>query len=241
VSAVLALLVAIGVAADFGARSFAEGLLRDQIVQGLALPEGTELSVEIGPGSIIGQALGGRINSVTVSADAAALGVLTGDLQIVATGIPVDVTQPISGLRAQLIIAEGDLQPLVGTVGELPIQGLTLANSSIVVSTETSLFGKAIDVVVTLVPSAQDGQLILTPVAVTAGGLELSLEAAAQWPYSLVLQPVVKPHPLCVAQYLPQAAKLSAAAVINNSLVLEFTANNVIIGDGGLTTLGSCG
>jgi hypothetical protein len=239
-SVVLTLVVALGVLADFGARSFAETVVRDQIVTAFALPAGSEPSVDLGPGSLLTQALLGRINSVTVSAQDAQLGEFTSDVELVATGVPLDFSQPVTSIRLRMAVTESELQPFTTMLGDVPIESMTLTGSTFVVTSSTRLYGTAMPVVVSLAPSALDGQFIFTPVAVTVQGVDLPLEAATQWPYTLVLQPLVKPRPLCLAHYLPQAVVLEEATVVDRSLVLEFSANDVVINDGGLTTLGSC-
>ncbi len=237
---VLAVLVTAGVAADFGARSFAENVVSDQIVQALALPVGSEPSVDLGAGSLLGQALTGRIDSVTVSAEGAQLGDFTSDVQLVASGVPLDFSQPLTEVRLQMAVAEADLQPFAAMLGDVPIESMTLTGSNIVVTSTMALYGTVMPVVVSLAPSALEGQLIFTPVAVNVSGADLPLEAATQWPYSLVIGPLVQPRPLCLAQYLPQAVVLTAATVRDGLLRLEFLANDVIVADGGLTTLGTC-
>jgi len=237
---VLGLVVTVGVVADFGARSVAENLVRDRIVQTLALPAGSEPVVDLGSGSLLGQALTGRINSVSVSATGAQLGAFTSAVTLVATGVPLDFSQPLTSLRVKMAVAEGDLQPFATMLGDATIESLTLSGSNIVITSSTSLFGTVVPVVVSLAPSALDGQLILTPLAFNVRGVDLSLDAAAQWPYSSIIGPLLKPRPFCLAQYLPQAVSLTAATISDGSLRLEFSANDVIIAEGGLSALGTC-
>ena len=237
---VLVLLVTAGVAADFGARSFAENVVRDQIVQALALPLGSEPSVDLGPGSLLAQALTGRIDSVTVAVENAKLGDFISDVELVATGVPLDFSQPVTRVLLELAVAESDLAPFATMLGDAPIESLSLIGSNIVVTSSMSLYGTTMPVMVSLAPSVLDGQLVLTPVAVTVSGVDLSLEAATQWPYSLVIAPLVQPRPFCLAQYLPRAMVLTQATVNDGSLRLTFVADDVVAADGGLTTLGTC-
>jgi hypothetical protein len=237
---VLALLLTAGVVADFGARSFAENVVRDQIIQALALPPGSEPSVDLGPGSLLAQAFTGRIDSVTVAAEGAKLGDFISDVQLVATGVPLDFSQPVTRVLLELAVADSDLAPFATMLGDAPIESLSLTGSNIVVTASMSLYGIATPVVVSLAPSALDGQLVFTPVAITVSGADLSLEAATQWPYSLILAPLVQPRPLCLAQYLPRAMVLTQATISDGSLRLTFVADDVVAADGGLTTLGTC-
>ena len=73
IALVIVVVVGVGlwIAGDTFARSYAEQYVRGQIIEIFELPADTPLDVTIGPGSLIAQAIGGKIDSVTVAGRAA--------------------------------------------------------------------------------------------------------------------------------------------------------------------------
>jgi len=234
------LVVSAAVWAETGARDFAQTLIRDQIVSALKLPQDAKPIVEFGAGSLISQVVSGRINSVAVSVDAVPLGNLTGDLRILATGIPLDPSQPMRRMTVSVTLSEGQLHPLGSLFGNAPIESIALKESQIVVSTAGNLYGSVVPVTVSFSPTVSSGRLVLTATDLSVGGRNVSLAAAAHGPMSALVKPLIAPPPLCVANLLPRAVALAGARVVEKSLILSFSAADVVLSDGSLTTVGTC-
>ena len=234
------LIVSAAVWAENGARTFAQSLVRDQIVSVLKLPQDSKPLVDLGAGSLLSQAVSGRISSLAVSVDTVPLGTLTGDLRIFATGIPLDPSQPLTRIAVSLALSEGELHPLGALLGNVPIESIVLKESQIVVSTAGTLYGSAVPVTVSFTPSVSNGHLVLSATDLSVGGKQVSLTAAAHGPLSALVKPLINPPPLCLANVLPRAVTLDTAQVVEKSLVLGFSAAEVVLSDGSLTTVGTC-
>ena len=223
----------------------AEKLVRDGASSALSAPIktafGTEsdVAVEFGPGSVILQAFGGSIDSVTVDADNVTLGPSTGRIHLLADGVPLSLNGSISALDATLYL---DASGVSGLAPALAGEGATseLVDNHLVVTTQTEVVGQTVPVIVTLTPSAADGVLALTVDALTVNGSDVDVEAAKSGAYGPAVAALVQGSSVCVADKLPASLTLTAASVVDQNLVLGFAGSNVSLSGGGLTSKGTC-
>src|ERR1019366_992077 len=74
--------------ADYFAKEYATGYIRDQIASSLGLPSTAPVAVNLGSGSILLQAVSGHIDDVNVSIDPIVLDGLAGSATLEARGVP---------------------------------------------------------------------------------------------------------------------------------------------------------
>jgi hypothetical protein len=234
------LVVGLWIAGDIVGRNYAEQFVRGKIIEVFALPADTELGVTIGEGSIIAQAISGRIDSVTVVADDLAFGGLAGDVVIVATGIPLDGAQPLDTLRVRLTAGEAELQALSKNLSGVEAATIELRDSSIAIGTEYTLFTFTVPIGVELEPAVVDGQLSFQPVTITVNGNEISVEDLTSGPLGGIAGPLLGAQSLCISEYLPVALTLTDARVMRGQLIVELSGDGAALGGAEFTTMGSC-
>lgn len=241
---VLGVLVVLGVVGFFVAeaiaKDYARDYVRDKVAAVLALPEDAEVDVDLGGGSIILQALTGRVDEVDVDVPEVAFGALSGAVRLHAEGVPLDQAAPVEVLRIDFAIGADDLTALGQGANGSAAPAFELAEGEVRLSTEFALFGVSLPIGVSLEPSATDGSLVLTPTSVTIG--EETFEAGTE-DNSILGQLVgafLQPQTLCVAGSLPQALVLTDASVDDTELLLRFTGDGAAFGGPELSTPGTC-
>ncbi|MGV8969483.1 MAG: DUF2993 domain-containing protein [Microbacteriaceae bacterium] len=237
---VAALGVGLWITGDIVGRTFAEQFVREKIIEVFALPASTDLDVTIGPGSIIAQAIGGRIDSISVVADDLSFGGLAGDVVIDATGIPLDETAPLDTLRVSITAGEEELQALSGYLSGIDLTGIRLLDSSVAIEAEYTIFAFTIPIGVELEPAVVDGQLSFQPTVITVNNNDISVDELTRGPLGGLAGPLLGAQSLCVSQYLPVALELTDARVVGGELIVELAADGAALGGPELTTLGTC-
>lgn len=233
VAVVLALLA---VAAELAARSILPGVVRSVVIDQLELPADQQLDVSAG-GILIPQLLAGSLDELRLSTDAVTVQGLTGAADITARDVP---------LRG------GDLTAASGTVrlgadqfiglladSELPVEAVTLAGDDATLSGSVSVFGFPIPVDLTVTPSADAGELLLTPVSIAVGGAILEAEQV-EARLGSVGERLTRTQPLCVADQLPAGVALSGLAVEDDVVVADFDVDSAILTDEALQANGTC-
>lgn len=242
VTIVLAALVVLGVVAFFVAEGFAKNYARDyvreRVIAVLQLPDDAEVDVDLGGGSIILQALTGRVDRVDVDVPVVTFGALSGGVQLHAEGVPLDATAAVEVLRIDFAIGADDLAALGQTADASAT--FELAEGEVQLSSEFALFGASIPIGVSLEPSAAEGALVLTPTSVTIGSETFEAGADADSFLAQLVAGLFQPQTLCIAGSVPQALVLTDASVDDAELVLAFTADGASFGGPELSTLGSC-
>jgi hypothetical protein len=232
--------VGLWIAGDTFGRAYAEQYVRGQIIEVFALPADTDLDVTIGPGSLIAQALGGKIDSVNVVANDLAFGGLAGDVVIDATGIPLDSAVPLDTLRVQLTAGEEELQALSGYLSGIDLTSIELRDSSVAIAAEYTFFALTVPIGVELEPAVVDGQLSFQPTMITLNGNELSVDELTSGPLGGIAGPLLGAQSLCVAQYLPVGISLTDARIADEKLVVELSGDGAALGGAELSTMGTC-
>jgi hypothetical protein len=222
------------------AKAYARDYVRERIVAVLQLPEDAEVEVDLGGGSIILQALAGRVDTVDVHVPQGTFGELEGSVRLHAEGVPLEDTAEVEQLAIDFAIQSDDLAAL--TQGDDPATAPTveLVDGEVAFSAEFELFGSAIPWGLSLQPSAEEGALVLSPTTFTLG--EQSFEAGVDDGSFLgqIAAAFLQPQTLCVADQIPQALVLTDAAVDDEELVLTFTGDGAALGGPEFQTLGVC-
>ena len=231
---VIAFLVAEAVAKDY-----ARGYVRDRIVEVLNLPADAEVDVDLGGGSIILQALAGRVDQVDVDVPEASFGELSGAVRFHAEGVPLDETAPVDVLRIDFAIGADDLTALGQGAGDEGTPAFEFADGAVLLTSEFALFGATIPLSLTLEPSAADGDLVLTPTSITLGSETFESGDDDSF-FGQILTALFQPQNLCIAGSVPQALSLTDATIADAELVLAFTGDGAAFGRPELSTPGTC-
>jgi hypothetical protein len=239
---VVAVLGLIGfLVADGIAKDYARDYVRERVVAVLDLPADARVDVDLGGGSIILQALAGRIDEVAVSVPELSFGELTGAATLRAEGVPLDETLPVEVLRVEFSVGEGDLAAIAGSLSGLELDSIELEEPAILVGSTFSLFGLPIPLGVALVPSAEDGQLVFTPETVTVAEQQFAAADLLANPlFGAFARDLLQQQSVCVAASLPRALVVTDARVDGERLVLAIRGDGTALGGSHLATPGVC-
>lgn len=241
IGVVLVLGVVAFVVVDAVAKSYARDYVRERIVEVLGLPEDARVDVDLGGGSILLQALAGRIDTVDVDVPELSFGALTGAAELSASGVPLDENAPVEELGIRFSVAEEDVAALASNLSGLELSGVELEEPAIVVASAFQLFGIEIPVGMSIVPSAEDGQLVFTPTSVSLGDDEYTVEEVQANPlFAALAGPLLAQQSVCIADQLPEALTLADATVAGDLLRLTIRGDGAALGGPGLSTPGSC-
>jgi hypothetical protein len=240
VGALIVLGIIAFVVAEAIAKDYARDYVRDRVVEVLQLPEDTEVDVDLGGGSIILQALTGRVDTVDVDVPKVELGNLTGAVRFHAEGVPLDEMQPVDVLGIDLAIGADDLAAIGEGADASDAPDFEFADGEVKLTSEFELFGGTIPLALTLVPSAEDGALVLTPTSVTIAGETFDADSADESIFGQLISGLLRPQTLCIASNVPQALVLAEVSVDEAELVLEFSGDGAAFGGPELSTPGTC-
>jgi hypothetical protein len=233
------LLVAVYVVAETLLRDYATGRVKTEVAQGLALESEDDVGVDFA-GSLVLQALIGKIGQTDVTVEDATFGPLTGDLDIRAHGVPVDTSKPVDRLDVQLTVSEQNVQDLAEYMTAVQVADITLEEPEILAQTELSLLAVAVPVQLGLEPSAESGRLAFTPSSIELAGRRLTADELRASEFGGVAGPLLQQQEVCVEEYLPQAFALLDVSVVGDELVATLTGADVRLTAAELQSVGSC-
>ncbi len=232
--AVLAWFVAEHIARDILTRT-----VREQIITQLALPEDQQIDVSVNE-PVLPQVLGGRLERLDVSSDDVELSGVVADVSAHATDVPIrQDAGDIGSAEATITFGEDQLQTLLDGVEGIPDTGLRLTPPTAAFDTELRLFALTVPVGVDLTPSAEGGDIVLTPTAVRVSGAELSADALRRQ-FGVAGEALLSPREICIADRLPAGLTLRAVSVQSRSLEVEVDIDGAIISDPALQQDGTC-
>lgn len=242
VAGLVVLLGAIGfVVADGVAKAYARDYVSARVAEVLQLPEDARVDVDLGGGSIIVQALTGRIQTVEVDVPVLAVGDISGSAQLHAEGVPLNESAPVDVLRIEVAVGAADLAAIAGDLSGLAVESVALRDDELVVGSTISLFGLPIPIEVALVPAATDGMLVFTARSVSVSGEDFAAEELRSNPlFGALAGALLQPASVCVADRLPQSLVLSGAEIVGEELVLTIVGDGATLGGEGMSTFGSC-
>lgn len=233
---VIAIIVVVIAAVEIGGRPVLQSYIRGQIVKSLP---GTDPVVTVGSGSLILQALSGHLDSVDVSIPDAPLGGITSDLTISAADVPLDTSNPIPAATIGVDATKAEVQTLVRQLDGFSDASVAL-KGDLSLGSSFSVFGQKIPFAIGVVPTADRGELVLTPSSVTLNGAKIALADLKKVPLGSNILSLVKPQRVCVAQYLPKDITLSGVKIVDNHLHLSAVARNIVLSKTDFSAVGSC-
>lgn len=240
VLAALALLVVAGLVADGVVRGVAEERVREQVGSAVGVPaEEVEATVHGFP--VLLQLAQGRLQEVDATVPGADLGSVSGDLEFTATGVPVSGGGAVEGVEARFAMSEDDLARAGDLFGLASITGVSLDEPEVRVGAELEVFGISVGVAVGLEPSVEDGALVVTPSSVALNGAQTTVQAIRDQ-FGTLLDGVLQPRSVCLADRLPASLTLESAEVVGDRLVVALGGSEVLLDAESLESgTGSCG
>lgn len=238
--AALALLVVGGVVADGVVRGVAEERVREQVGSAVGVPaDDVEATVHGFP--VLLQLAQGRLQEVDATVPGADLGSVSGDLEFTATGVPTSGGGAVDGVEARFAMSEDDLARAGDLFGLASITGVSLAEPEVRVGAEFEVFGISVGVAVGLEPSVEDGALVVTPSSVALNGAQTTVQAIRDQ-FGTLLDGVLQPRSVCLADRLPASLSLESAQVDGDRLVVALGGSEVLLDAESLESgTGSCG
>ena len=238
---VVALLVVAAIVGETLARQYAEGYIRDRVVEALPVDPTTPLDVEVGGGPVLLQALSGRMTEIVVGIPELTIGEVTGSATVTATGVPLDESQPTENLDIVLTIPESSVQKLSTYLSGIELESIALGDGVITVDTTIDLLLFSVPISIDLAPSADAGGIAFTPETITLEQQEISVDDLRSNPLvSGIAGSLLQSQVFCVAGSLPKALTLSEVSVLASNLVVRVTGDGVALGDPALLETGTC-
>lgn len=230
---VLALLV---VAAEFIARAVLPGIVRSIVIEQLDLPADQQLDVET-QGLLLPQLIGGSLDTLHLSTDSVTLEGVTGAAEVTATGVPLRGGD-LGGAAGTIRIDQAEFTSLLAGT-ELPVESVEFAAPNATVSGSISVFGAAVPLSLTLTPGAVEGDLELTPVGASIGGLDIDLDQVGSTLGSLG-EGLTQPQRVCIADQLPAGLTLTGLEIVDGAAVIDIDVDGAIVTDTSLQEKGVC-
>jgi len=228
--------------ADAAAKSYAQDQIKQKVVAALGVDPKTDVQVKVGGGSVLLQALSGKLSTVDVTIPKLAFGDLIGSATLNATEVPLNQSAPLQKLAITYRVSEKNVRVLASNLSGMKLDTITLEKPEIVANATLTVFGFGIPVGLGLTPSASKGQLAFTPTSILVSGQKFTSKQLLATPgLGGLAKQLLKQQTFCVAQYLPKALTVTSVKVVGHELVLTISGDGAAIGGSGFTTKGSCG
>ena len=237
---VLVVLAVAAIAGDALAREYAGQYVRERVIAALGLDPGTPVGVELGGGSILLQALAGRIDSVDVTIERLEVGELAGEASMHAEGVPLDPAAATRLLDLRVRIDEAAVGVLADRLSGIPLETVELEEPEIVATTALSVLGARLPVGMGLVPSAEEGRLVFTPTSIRVGEESFTVEELRASVLGPLAAGLLQQQSFCVAEHLPEALRLADVAVEGAALAIRVEGDGAALGGPGLQSPGRC-
>jgi hypothetical protein len=238
---VIVLLVVAFFVADYYAKRYATNYVRGQVATALDLSSTAPVSVNLGSGSILLQAVSGTINNVDVKVSPLVLDGLSGSATLNATGVPLSSTSPVRTMRVRVRVPQATITRAIERVPTLaqfkPV--VSISGNIVTVTGDVSVFGFLQHIGVTMTPTVSAGVPSFTIKTAKFDGVTVSVRQLDRYIPGLsnVLQ---SGRSLCIANELPKAFVLTGISLKDQSLVSTFTGNGVELNDTSLSQRGTC-
>lgn len=229
----LALLV---VAAEFIARSMLPGIVRSIVIEQLDLPADQQLDVEA-EGILLPQLIGGSLDSLHLSTDSVTLEGITGAADVTATDVPLRGGD-LGGASGTIRIDQTEFTTLLAGT-DLPVESVEFDAPNATLGGSFTVFGAAVPISLTLTPGAAEGDLELTPVGLTIGGLEVDVDGVGSMLGS-VGESLTQTQRICIANQLPAGLTLTGLEIEGSEAVIDIDVDGAIATDPALLEKGVC-
>lgn len=236
---VVVLLVAAAFVLDAVARAYASNLVETKVRDALSVPASDPVEAKIGGGPMLLQLASGRLERIDVDAAHLGVGALEGSATLTATGIPLDQAQPIDAARLRFTTDQAGLSQLLASFPRVPVKSVSVKGDTVTIGSSVTVFGVALPVGITFVPSAKDGQLVIAPRSVTVNGARVTSQGVRGLLGSSAAD-LFSSQTVCVAGLLPKGFTLRSIAVRDEKVTLVVDARSVVLSSSALSNKGSC-
>lgn len=233
---VVVLIAALVVAAELVARAVLPGIVRGIVVDSLDLPATQQLDVEAA-GVLLPQLIGGSLDELRLSSRSVSLQGITGAVQATASDVSLRGGE-IGDAQGTVSVDEEQFAALVER-SALPVDEVAFQTPDIVASGTVQVLGSAVPLSLTVTPGADAGELLLTPVSVSLGGLDLDVAQLADRLGSMA-EGIAGTQRICIADRLPAGLTLTGLEISGTRAVAEFAVDGRIGTDAALQEPGSC-
>jgi hypothetical protein len=239
---IIAVILIVGVVVvETVGRATAETLVREQIVASLGTESTDGVTVDLGSGSLVLQALTGGIDVVTIDLDRVDVNGLEASARVVATEVPLFPSAPLKTFSMTVSIASGEITKLAGTLSGLELESIELKDSAIRVSTTLELLFIRIPVALDLLPVAIGNSIAFEPQSVLLGDEQISVaDLRNNALVSGLAGNLLSSQKFCVASSMPAALTIDSVAVDGSDLVLQLSADDIALGDERWQQYGAC-
>jgi hypothetical protein len=226
---------------DYFAKKYATSYVRDQVASSLGLPSTAPVTVDLGEGSILLQALTGQINDVNISIDPIVLDGLTGSATLTAHGVPLNETSPVKTLDVKVFVPTSTVAAAISLVPSLKSlkPTVTISGKHVAVAGTLYVFGFPQSIGATLTPTVTKGVPGFTIDTATFDGATVTASVLDRYLPGLTTL-LESGTSLCIANELPKAFTLTSIAVHGQSIVSTFIGNGVELNAAALSQKGTC-
>ena len=233
---VVVVLAALVVAAELVARAVLPGVVRSMAIEQRDLPSYQQHDVET-EGILLPQLLAGRLDTLRVSTDAVTLQGITGAADVTATGVPLRGGD-LGGADGTIRIDQEQFTALLSDT-ELPVETVEFAAPNATLGGSFDVLGTAVPLSVTLTPGAVEGDLELTPVAASIGGVDIDLDRVGS-SFGSLGEGITEPRRVCIADQLPAGLTLTGVEIVRDQAVIDIDGDGAIVPDETLQEKGTC-
>lgn len=233
---VVLVLAALAVAAELLARAVLPGIVRDIVVEQLALPQDQQLAVDAS-GVLLPQLIGGRLDELHLSTESITFGGITGAVDVTATGVPLRGGN-LADAHGTVRIDQDQFATLVAA-SDLPIDEIAFAAPDVTASGSFEVFGVPVPISLTVTPGADDGELLLTPVELQVAGLTLNAADIAER-FGDAAGEIAGPQRVCIADQLPSGLTMTGLQIDGSLAVIDIDVDGRIATDESLQQNGVC-
>lgn len=233
---VVIVLALLAVAAEFAARSILPGVVRSIVIEQLDLPADQQLDVEA-DGILLPQLIGGRLDSLHLTTDSVTLEGITGAVDVTATGVPLQGGD-LGGAEGTIRIDESQFTTILAKT-DLPVETVTLDSPNATVAGSVAVLGIQIPIALTLTPGVAEGDLELTPVSLSIGGLQVDADQVGSQLGSLGAQ-LTGTQRVCIKDQLPAGIVLTGLQIEDSEVVIDVDVDGAIATDATLLEKGTC-
>lgn len=233
---VVVVLAVLAVVAELIARAVLPGIVRSIVIEQLDLPADQQLDVEA-EGILLPQLIGGSLDTLHLSTDSLTLEGITGAADVTATGVPLRGGD-LGGASGTIRIDQEQFTSLLSGT-DLPVESVEFDAPNATVAGSFTVFGAAVPLSLTFLPGAVDGDLELTPVAASVGGLDIDLDDAAS-ALGSIGEGLTRTQRVCIADRLPAGLTLTGLEIVDGAAVIDIDVNGAIVSDAALQDKGVC-
>lgn len=233
---VVVVLALLAVAAEAVARAVLPGVVRSIVIEQLDLPADQQLDVAA-DGILLPQLIGGRLDSLHLATDSVTLEGLTGAVDVTATGVPLHGGD-LGGAEGTIRIDESQFTSILAKT-DLPVDTVSLDAPNATVSGSVPVLGIPIPISLTATPGVAEGDLELTPVSLTIGGLEVDADQVGSSLGSLGAQ-LTDTQRVCIKDQLPAGLTLTGLEIEGSEAVIDVVVDGAIATDQALREKGAC-